>query len=1351
MLQNQDALQNTVIAENDYRILAPKLMTDPNGNRSAVAFDSLGMVVASAIKGKASENFGDLLEDFDPDPSLATLQAFIADPNNTAKAQLLGKATTRIVYDLDRYQRCGQPPFAATLARETHFHDQGGAQSKIQVSFSYSDGFGREIQKKIQAEPGNAPQRGSAVTLNTGDTQPGALQLNANNKPVQAPTESRWVGNGRTVFNNKGKPVKQYEPFFSSTHLYEPEQDLTDTGVSPTLFYDPLGRVVATLHPNHTWEKVLFDPWRQETWDSNDTIGIIDPNGQFQALTPDADPDVGAYFRRIPQADYLPTWYGLRTDPAHAAEFAQQVTTTELRTAETAAAQQTQIHAATPSVAHADALGRTFLTVAHNKHNYNDSPTNEPPIEEFHATRVNLDIEGNQREVEDANRRIVMRYHYDMLGNRIHQASMEAGERWLLNDVSGKPIRTWDSRGFLRRMTYDLLRRPIGLYVTENGTERLAEQTLYGESLGSANNHRTRVYQVKDAAGIVTSLAYDFKGNLLQSQRDLLSDYKTAVDWQQNHNPNDGRFTNSTQYDALNRPLTVTAPDGSVYRPTFNEANLLDKVDVNLRGEQVNGSPVWTAFVTNIDYNAKGQRTLIQYGNQVNTAYDYDELTFRLKRLSTTRNDSQNNLASQLFTDTRILQNLSYVYDPAGNITQIHDAALLTLQRNGETIAPLCRYNYDALYRLIEAQGREHIGQNEFQALAANLNLRDRPFVGAALTNDLQALRNYTQRYRYDKVGNFQSFGHHTANHGWTRNYEYQETSLLQSGLTSNRLSRTIVSDNPASNENYRYQDSQGRDVHGCMTAINSMALTWDFEDQLQQADLGGGGTAYYVYDAGGQRIRKVIERQNGSRQKERIYLGGYEIYREYNPSISSGQAVTLERTTLHVMDDKQRIALVETLTIENSLSLGERARVRARYQLGNHLDSASLELDEAGQLISYEEYHPYGTTAFQATRSGAEVSTKRYRYTGMERDGETGFSYHGARYYLPWLGRWLSADPNGIKSGINLYLFVKNAPLALVDLNGMTPQSNDKRVHQVGQLSAQRDRITADLTEVERKIHKASETAMNMRAHVLATNPGYFSDDAKAMRSAEGYVNKLQRQREALGKQLRNIEVGIERLKKEILKTPGEQGLKSYADAVEAEGNKAAADEIREELIEGKDKLKSKFDELEEAEKIKDSGKKGSGNSGSGGASGSSSGHPTGSSGPSKPGVNGSKSGTKEVLRKTEKEAVEKAGKRLGRGLLHSIPLIGVPFAIPDIIDAISEEKYGRAGLLTVGIFIDPVDWAVTAADAGEAVLIGTTVSEAERKRIAAEKHASPAPQVWRENEPPPPNLFKDRRVDSP
>ena len=57
-------------------------------------------------------------------------------------------------------------------------------------------------------------------------------------------------------------------------------------GVATTLFYDPLERIAATLDPDHSWEKIVFDPWRQGTWDRNDTV-LFDPT---------ADPDVGDLF-----------------------------------------------------------------------------------------------------------------------------------------------------------------------------------------------------------------------------------------------------------------------------------------------------------------------------------------------------------------------------------------------------------------------------------------------------------------------------------------------------------------------------------------------------------------------------------------------------------------------------------------------------------------------------------------------------------------------------------------------------------------------------------------------------------------------------------------------------------------------------------------------------------------------------------------------------------------------------------------------------------------------------------------------------------------------------------------------
>ncbi|MEQ1575555.1 MAG: toxin TcdB middle/C-terminal domain-containing protein, partial [Vicinamibacterales bacterium] len=980
----RDALNNTVTAVHDYRVLQPRLVTDPNGNRTAGAFDALGLVVATAVMGKPNENLGDLLEGFETDPPLADLRAFIADPRAGARS-LLGKATTRTVYDLARYERAGQAPLAATLTREVHYREPGGPQSRIQVSFAYSDGYGREVQRKIQAEAGDAPQRKAPVTLSTGDVHPGDLVRDAQGKVVLTHAPRRWVGSGRTVFNNKGKPVKQYEPFFSSTHLHEPEREMTDTGVSPVLFYDPVERVVATLHPNHTYEKIVFDPWRQTTYDVNDTAATSGAETGDPRTDPDISGHVHEYFNTQPGT--WRTWHALRIgntpgDP------------------ERDAAEQAAAHAATPTVAHVDALGRPFLTIAHNRYGRNGAV-----IDEQHAARVELDIEGNQREIRDATDRLVMRYDYDMLGRRIRQASMEAGERWLVNDVTGKAVRTWDTRLFLHRLTYDALRRSTGLYVTENGTERLAERTVYGESQGESRNHRARVYRVLDQSGVVTNVAYDFKGNVLEGQYDLLNTYKGAVNWLQNPSASGGRFTSHTTYDALNRPRTVTSPDGSVYRATFNDANLLDKVEVNLRG-----ASTATPFVTNIDYDAKGRRERIDYGNGAVTTCRYDPLTFRLTNLKTSRPPGPGGLASQIFTDATVVQDLRYTYDPAGNLTRVEDAALETVF-HGQQIDPAARYIYDALYRLIEAHGREHIGQTALSFTPPSGNYRDHPFAGSQVhPNDLQAIRNFTQRYEYDAVGNFGMLRHVASGGSWTRRYDYQETSLLEAAKRGNRLTSTTVGNGITHVEAYTH------DAHGNMSGMPHLAaMDWDFEDQLERVDLGGGGRAYYVYDRAGQRVRKVIESRNGARQKERIYLGGFEIYREYN---GNGSAVVLERESLHVMDDKQRVALVETLTMQNGSSVGALAPLQ-RYQLGNHLGSASVELDESGALVSYEEYHPYGTTAFQAGRSAAEVSLKRYRYTGKERDEETGFAYHDARYYAPWLGRWTSCDPTGLDDGI--------------------------------------------------------------------------------------------------------------------------------------------------------------------------------------------------------------------------------------------------------------------------------------------------------------------------------------------
>jgi len=142
----------------------------------------------------------------------------------------------------------------------------------------------------------------------------------------------------------------------------------------------------------------------------------------------------------------------------------------------------------------------------------------------------------------------------------------------------------------------------------------------------------------------------------------------------------------------------------------------------------------------------------------------------------------------------------------------------------------------------------------------------------------------------------------------------------------------------------------------------------------------------------------------------------------------------------MHVMDGERCVALVETRTLDTAGNDGTSAQL-IRYQFGNHLGSASLELDDRAQIISYEEYTPYGSTSYQAVASQTETP-KRYRYTGKERDEETGFSYHGARYYVPWLCRWSALDPAGLVDGTNMYAYVRGNPVMAVDPTGQAGQS---------------------------------------------------------------------------------------------------------------------------------------------------------------------------------------------------------------------------------------------------------------------------------------------------------------------
>ncbi|MCA9488994.1 MAG: RHS repeat-associated core domain-containing protein [Myxococcales bacterium] len=235
------------------------------------------------------------------------------------------------------------------------------------------------------------------------------------------------------------------------------------------------------------------------------------------------------------------------------------------------------------------------------------------------------------------------------------------------------------------------------------------------------------------------------------------------------------------------------------------------------------------------------------------------------------------------------------------------------------------------------------------------------------------------------------------------------------------------------------------------------------YDDQLRAVDFGNGDDAVYHYDAAGRRVRKIVRR--GSRIEDTVQLEGWERYEKRG---AASGVVDTATTTLHVMDAGSRVCLVETVT-ECSGPLPAEPVV-FRFQLGNHQESAALELDERGRIISYEEFHPYGTTSWWAADAAIEVSAKRYRYTGMERDEETGLGHHGARYYAAWLGRWDRPDPAGMVDGPNRNVYCRGDPIGLLDRGGHSPATQAE----LAALAAARARLAAASV-------KASEVASAM------------------------------------------------------------------------------------------------------------------------------------------------------------------------------------------------------------------------------------------------------------------------------
>ncbi|VVH54864.1 hypothetical protein BSPCLSOX_343 [uncultured Gammaproteobacteria bacterium] len=287
----------------------------------------------------------------------------------------------------------------------------------------------------------------------------------------------------------------------------------------------------------------------------------------------------------------------------------------------------------------------------------------------------------------------------------------------------------------------------------------------------------------------------------------------------------------------------------------------------------------------------------------------------------------------------------------------------------------------------------------------------------------MNLLESYQQTYDYDTGNNLTHLSHQANSSTW------QQTLAIHPN--NNRGTETK-------------QSASDFDTNGNLLVLDNIGtLHWHYNNtlnQLTKADQSN-TTQYHVYDYQDNRVRSVVE-SNNQAQSQRDYLPALDL--------STNQ-------------EKQQSAALHIGTHILSESSKDNAQTprQTRYQLINHLQSNTLELDDKAQTLSYEHYYPYGGTAIIAGKDKTQVQQKRYRYTDKERDDSSGLCYYGARYLAPWLTRWISPDSAGAVDNLNLYAYVGNNPLKYRDPTGHVKETPEQEAMEEGAVGGVSDIMT--------------------------------------------------------------------------------------------------------------------------------------------------------------------------------------------------------------------------------------------------------------------------------------------------
>lgn len=520
--------------------------------------------------------------------------------------------------------------------------------------------------------------------------------------------------------------------------------------------------------------------------------------------------------------------------------------------------------------------------------------------------------------------------------------------------------------------------------VEENAQPNVETFTYADASADPGHNRRGQLLEQTDRAGVLSFSGFSLLGQPLSETRTF---------------PDARHYTSHRHYSALGAVLTQTDAGGHLQHTRYNIAGQLKQVML-----QLDTASPRQDILKDAQYNAASQIIEQHAGNDVISIWGYDPIDGRLHTLKAG------------IPGKALCQDLEYFHDRVGNVLRIEDHTLSTVFFANQRVDGLRTFAYDSLYRLIRASG--------FEAEKPNLQ----PGLPDLITPiDPNRRFNYTQHYDYDRGNNLTKLCHRRDGNNFTRQMRIDEHS-------NRGVSWEEGDPEPIFDELFDHHGNQ-------LLLQRGQPMSWNTRDQLAKVTL--------------------LTHSNGLPDDEETYLysQGVRVYKHHvwhTPSANHFHDVRyLPGLEIRTRSDGQQLHVITLSTGVGSVHClhwvsGIPADIepdQLRYHLGDHLNSIALELDRNGALISLEFYYSYGGTCWYAARSEVEADYKTLRYSGKEMD-VSGLYYYGARYYAPWLWRWVSPDPAGNVDGLNRYQMVGSNPIRSID-NGGTNKEDHEQLRQ--------------------------------------------------------------------------------------------------------------------------------------------------------------------------------------------------------------------------------------------------------------------------------------------------------------